>query len=248
MTRFANFNYIHLFTFLTQVKSTLNVPSVESFDRLCNFSYSIQHKISYIYHNSFIRKNLNLKRRTNLSNETVRDLYDIIQMYNVCIFRSKSCWIVCKVKWCSNQGLEISAPKTEILCWTNKPELKPKKLKIDKQEKELTTQTKYLGLLIDDQLKWDEHITKRVAKCKNIFFACKAAIGKKWGLDKNKIMWIYKTVILPTLTYGSTVWGPYLSKKQIRNISVCTKSINLRVNILCLKPQHIIHHWKGLIE
>ena len=122
------------------------------------------------------------------------------------------------IKWCSNQGLEISAPKTEILCWTNKPELKPKKLKIDKQEKELTTQTKYLGLLIDDQLKWDEHITKRVAKCKNIFFACKAAIGKKWGLDKNKIMWIHKTVILPTLTYGSTVWGPYLSKKQIRNI------------------------------
>ena len=48
MTRFANFNYIHLFTFLTQVKSTLNVPSVESFDRLCHFSYSIQHKISFL--------------------------------------------------------------------------------------------------------------------------------------------------------------------------------------------------------
>ena len=122
------------------------------------------------------------------------------------------------IKWCSNQGLEISAPKTEILCWTNKPEHKPKKLKIDNQEKELTTQTKYLGLLIDDQLKWDDHITKRVAKCKKIFFACKAAIGKKWGLDKNKIMWIYKTVILPTLTYGAIVWGPYLTNKQIKKI------------------------------
>ena len=122
------------------------------------------------------------------------------------------------IKWCSNQGLEISAPKTEILCWTTKPELKPKKIMIDKQEKELSTETKYLGLLIDDQLKWDEHISKRVAKCKKIFFACKAAIGKKWGLDKNKIMWIHKTVILPTLTYGSIVWGPCLSKKQIQKI------------------------------
>ena len=36
--------------------------------------------------------------------------------------------------------------------------------------------------------------------------------------------------------------------EEISGLSVCTKSINLRVNILCLKPQHIIHHWKGLIE
>ena len=61
LTRFANLNYIHLFTFLTQIKSTLNVPSVESFDRLCHFSYFIQHKFPFfIYHNSFIRKNFNL--------------------------------------------------------------------------------------------------------------------------------------------------------------------------------------------
>ena len=32
------------------------------------------------------------------------------------------------------------------------------------------------------------------------------------------------------------------------NNSVCTKSINLRVNILCLKFQLIIHRWKDLIE
>ena len=36
--------------------------------------------------------------------------------------------------------------------------------------------------------------------------------------------------------------------RLVHYISVCTKSINLRVNILCLKTQHIIHHWKGLIE
>ena len=50
---------------LTFCKSALNVPSVESFDRLCHFSYSIQHKIPSLFitiHNSFIRKNFNLNR------------------------------------------------------------------------------------------------------------------------------------------------------------------------------------------
>ena len=40
----------------------------------------------------------------------------------------------------------------------------------------------------------------------------------------------------------------YFSTPLCVHVSVCTKSINLRVNILCLKIQHIIHHWKDLIE
>ena len=42
------------------------------------------------------------------------------------------------------------------------------------------------------------------------------------------------------------IWNKYFT--SITRYSVCTKSINLRVNILCLKFQLIIHHWKDLIE
>ena len=121
-------------------------------------------------------------------------------------------------EWCSSQGLEISAPKTQIMCWTTNQRLKPEQIKINQQPKKLSQNTKYLGVTIDDQLKWDEHISKRIIKCKNLFFACKAAIGKKWGLNKEKILWLYKTVILPTLTYGSIVWGTSLSKKQKKKL------------------------------
>ena len=121
-------------------------------------------------------------------------------------------------EWCSSQGLEISAPKTQIMCWTTNQRLKPEQIIINQQSKELSQSTKYLGITLDDQLKWDEHISKRITKCKNLFFACKAAIGKKWGLNKEKILWLYKTVILPTLTYGSIAWGTSLSKKQKKKL------------------------------
>ena len=58
---------------------------------------------------------------------------------------------------------------------------------MDKQDKELSTHTNYLGLTIDEWLKWDLHISNRINKCKRLFYASKKAIGKKWGLNGKKV-------------------------------------------------------------
>ena len=89
---------------------------------------------------------------------------------------------------------------------------------VDTEKIDLTPSTKYLGVIIDEKLNWNDHITERIKKCRRLYFACKKAIGKKWGLTKDKIIWIYKTIILPILTYGSVVWGNTLTQTQITKL------------------------------
>ena len=43
-------------------------------------------------------------------------------------------------------------------------------------------------------------------QCKRKLFTLKNCVGRKWGLNARKIMWIYKMVVLPKLLYGSVVW------------------------------------------
>lgn len=35
---------------------------------------------------------------------------------------------------------------------------------------------------------------------------CKRAVGPTWGLRPGTVMWIYKTVVRPTMAYGALVW------------------------------------------
>ena len=153
--------------------------------------------------------------------------------------------------WCNNQGLQISALKTQIMLWGKNIQNKPTHIKHDEMTIELARETKYLGLTIDEKLNWNSHITKTTKKCKRILGACIKAIGKTWGISNDKIMWLYKTIILPTLSYGAVIWGLYLTNQHIQKLEPlqnqitnrilnCTKSTpkvaqNIILNLQCIE-------------
>ena len=124
------------------------------------------------------------------------------------------------LEWCKENGLQISALKTKIIYWF-KSNLKehPTSITVDGNEFKLSKSVKYLGVIIDDKLNWNEHINEIIQKCKKTFFAVKKAIGKKWGLTPKQIMWIYKTIIIPKITYCSVVWAINMNKYQSSKIA-----------------------------
>ena len=83
----------------------------------------------------------------------------------------------------------------------------PKHIQIDLQKKEISKSVKYLGVIIDNKLNWNEHIQTAMNKCKKALFSAKRVIGKKWGISPKQKMWIYKTIIVPILSYRSVVWA-----------------------------------------
>ena len=70
----------------------------------------------------------------------------------------------------------------------------------------LKWEVKYLGVILNNRLKWKSHIQSKVKTCKSKMMAMKNAIGGKWGLTSKCMMWFFKSYILFTLSYGSLIW------------------------------------------
>ena len=121
-----------------------------------------------------------------------------------------------------------------MVYWTNsKTNNQPKHIKIDGKIINISTSVKYLGIIIDNKLNWNEHIQAVVNKCKKALFAAKRAIGKKWGISPKQMMWIYKTIIIPILSYGAVIWAMNLTKTQ-----------TMKINAIQTLAQHMITRCK----
>ena len=109
-------------------------------------------------------------------------------------------------KWVDANKLKHNMKKTQLVLMSRKRrknELDSVCVKLDDQEVVRTKSVKCLGVVIDDELKWHEHITNVRKKC----FAGLAKLRRlKDVLPLTTKRWIYSAIILPHLDYCSVVW------------------------------------------
>ena len=72
----------------------------------------------------------------------------------------------------------------------------------------------YLGVILDQKLTWCLHINTKVAKAIKWLAVLKPAIDNIYGLSPARMLWIYKQILLPRITYGAIVWGHSLTMEQ----------------------------------
>ena len=86
---------------------------------------------------------------------------------------------------------------------SNKPDLNYK-IEIDDKNIEKVEITKFLGVLIDNNLSWKahtKHISKIVSKYNGIIRKIRPY------LNKDSLLTLYNTLVLPYLSYCTIVWG-----------------------------------------
>ena len=84
------------------------------------------------------------------------------------------------MKWCKENGLQISTLKTKVVYWSkSKTKNHPKHIQIDGHKIKISESVEYLGVTIDNKLNWNEQIQTVVDKCKKALFSAKRAIGNK---------------------------------------------------------------------
>lgn len=83
-------------------------------------------------------------------------------------------------------------------------------------EMEMSTETKYLGVILDCKLRWMSHIRSKAETASISMMACRSLIGKKWGLRPKMIRYIYTAIIKPMVTYGAFVWWPRVDVQSAR--------------------------------
>ena len=88
---------------------------------------------------------------------------------------------------------------------------------------------KYLGLILDQEFKFQEHIMYATERCSKLTHKLLKVAGLTWGLRYGAIATIYKGAILPLLTYGAPIWIEAMKyQHNMQNYKRVQRLINLR--------------------
>ena len=105
-------------------------------------------------------------------------------------------------KFCPANMLSINFKKTNYMIITSPK--KKTKIRITACNIEQKSQIKYLGVFIDEHLKWDaqlQHINNKITKNIGILFKLRHYV------PISTLKQLYYTLIYPYLTYGLMSWG-----------------------------------------
>ncbi len=75
-------------------------------------------------------------------------------------------------------------------------------------------ETLFLGLTLDCRLKWNSHISNKIAAAKRAFFTeVKSEIHL--GQNKQRLKFLYDSAVEPILLYCCSIWAPFLNTKKV---------------------------------
>ncbi len=120
-------------------------------------------------------------------------------------------------EWCKDSGLKLSMLKTHSVMFTKRRNWSfSRPLMVEGTEIEVKNSTKFLGLILDSKLSWNDHIEYLCKKSKGILMQCRKAVGPTWGFKPQTMRWIYNAIVKPTMSYGATIWinGTKTKKNQ----------------------------------
>ena len=111
-------------------------------------------------------------------------------------------------KWARNNKISFNDQKSKILIITRKKPKKRGDFKIFLSNKKLQEEDmiKYLGITIDRQFNFNEHIENITGKCIKIIHALTKSAKINWGLRHDVLRIIYAGAILSILSYGALMW------------------------------------------
>ena len=75
--------------------------------------------------------------------------------------------------WGSEAGLKFNASKTVVIFFSRRKKVPPYKLKLNGDEIEYSSSTKYLGVTLDKGMYWQEHINNKLDKAKKLMLVIK---------------------------------------------------------------------------
>ena len=114
-------------------------------------------------------------------------------------------------QWCSENCMEFNVDKCHIVTFSKNS---PSKLQLYGMPLQRVRSEKDLGVIINDCLKWNEHINTACSKANRVLNLVKRNVVPL-TTAANKLD-LYKSMVVPVLTYGSLAWAP--SRGDLRTI------------------------------
>ena len=112
--------------------------------------------------------------------------------------------------WCSINKMQLNATKTKVLrIAPRKRNVEKTKYTIDNNTIEQVDSIKYLGIILNSSLTWDNQVD-HVIKKSNRMLGLISRLGR--GVSQQALLCLYKSLVLPILEYGVPSWYVYTRK------------------------------------
>ncbi|KAI8496698.1 hypothetical protein Bbelb_253530 [Branchiostoma belcheri] len=105
--------------------------------------------------------------------------------------------------------------KVMVFCFLRNPP-PPPVITIGTSQLEVVQAARILGLILQHNLKWTEHVTSIVGKASKRLYMLR--ILKKHGLDTSDLILIYIGFVRPVLEYACVIWHPGLTRELSQKI------------------------------
>ena len=119
---------------------------------------------------------------------------------------------------------------------------------MDGQELEFTDHIKYLRMTIQSRLSWTAYVLGQIEKANMLLNRARIIIGRKWGLDPERALWIYTATARPKVTDGSLVWAHSLDQRLGNKLKQMQRKILVAISgALRSTPRDAMEVIAGLI-
>jgi len=107
-----------------------------------------------------------------------------------------------------NNKIKFNDTKSKVMLVSRRKlkEIKNIRVYLNNKPLEQDTEIKYLGIILDHNFRFHDHITYAVEESAKLIHSLSKAVKLTWGIKHEAIATIYKGAILPQLTYGSPLW------------------------------------------
>jgi len=105
--------------------------------------------------------------------------------------------------------MQFNLSKYKVLCISNTRSPSVKKYTFCGVELEQVQDITYLGIKLTSKLKWDQHVSTVSSKASKVLGVVRRNLH---NCPRSVRETAYKTLVRPTLEYGSATWDPYYDK------------------------------------
>ena len=122
-------------------------------------------------------------------------------------------------RWGRSCNLFFNPSKTVVVNFARRETTLPFQISVNNQLIPYSKSARYLGLMLDEKLRWSAHVENKIAAAKKLLIVVNKAVRGNWGPSPALSRWAYLGIVRPAITYASFCWAnARLTKKHRKDL------------------------------
>ena len=140
--------------------------------------------------------------------------------------------------WCNEWGFRISKSKTTAVLFSKKIDAEKEiELKIYNDNITFKNSVKFLGVIFDRKLTWNEHIKYYiVARFNKRINLLRALTGTDWGANKKTLIMLYRSLIRSVIDYGAIAYDSAAESSKRLLDQIQSKALRICCGAMVMTP------------